>query len=97
MPQRPLAPWTEDGTDGIVDLELPLNEEHRLDDDDAGDRADDAGRCPIRQNAQGAVMATRPASMPLHIIVVVGLSCPETFQTHMVAKQRAPWPKPASC
>src|SRR6185295_15716881 len=35
-------------------------------------------------NAQGAVIATMPASMPLHIIEVSGL-LPRTFQIHIVA------------
>ena len=38
-----------DGADRVVDLELALDEEHRLDHEDAGDDADDRGRPRVRR------------------------------------------------
>ena len=66
-----------DRADRIVDAAL-VDEQHDLDDEDRGDRADDRGR-PRLTNAHGAVIATRPASMPLPNIAGVGLS--ERFMT----------------
>ena len=60
-----------DGADRIVDADL-VEEEHRFDHQDAGDQADEAGAARADEGA-GAVMATRPASMPLHIMRRIGL------------------------
>ena len=42
-----------DGADRIVDLQLALDEEHRLDDDDTGDDAEDRGRPTDRRRRTG--------------------------------------------
>jgi hypothetical protein len=61
-----------DGAHGIIDLHYPLNEERCFHNQDARYEA-------IKQaagaftNAQGAVIATRPASIPLHIMLGSGL------------------------
>ena len=63
-----------DGAHRVVELEPALHEQHRLDHQDAGDDADDGRPAPGLVKAQGAVMATRPASMPLAIMPGSGLS-----------------------
>ena len=55
-----------DRADRIVDADL-VEEEDAPDDQHAGDGADDERR-PRRDERARAVIATRPASMPLHII-----------------------------
>ena len=62
-----------DGADRIVDLERLIDEQRRDDDEDARDGADDRPQRPALTNAQGAVIATSPASSPLQIIVTSGL------------------------
>ena len=61
-----------DGADRVVDLQLVLDEADGVDDEHAGDGADE-GRPHGLVKAHGAVIATRPASMPLAIIPGSGL------------------------
>ena len=56
-----------DGADGIIDFHLAIEEEHRLDHQHSRHEPDD-GRADRVTKAHGAVMATSPASMPLHSI-----------------------------
>ena len=72
-----------DGAHRVVDLQLALDEEHGLDDEHAGDGADAPPPSPGVTNAHGAVMATRPASMPLAIMPGSGL--PVRLVIHSIA------------
>src|SRR5882672_6783416 len=86
-PQRPFAPWTEIAPTGSSILSL-----RSMKNTDSTTMMPEIR--PMTQalneptNAHGAVMATKPASMPLHIMDVSGL-LPRTFQIHIVAA-RAP-------
>src|SRR5579862_1157663 len=83
MPQRPPAPWTEIAPTGSSTWSF-----RSMKNTDSTNRM--PATTPIMQalneptNAQEPVMATRPASMPPHIIDVSGL-LPRIFQIHIVA------------
>src|SRR5579862_1422452 len=83
MPQRPFVPWIEIAPTGSSILSFCSTKNT-----DSTTRMPET--MPMMQalkdptNAQGAVIATRPASIPLHIIEVSGL-LPRTFQIHRVA------------
>ena len=62
--------------------------QHRLDDEHAGDDADDRRR-PRCTNAHGAVMATSPASMPLAIMLGSGLPVRNVTQTIAITAPNA--------
>ena len=68
-------------THGVVDLEVAFYEDHRPHHQHAGHDADDSSADGTDERA-GAVMATRPASMPLAVMDGVGLAPDLPDQEH---------------
>ncbi len=75
-----------DRADRVVDAAI-VAEEDAEDHEHAGDDTDDR-RAQGSTNAQGAVIATRPASMPLHIIDGIGLHALASIMVSIAADRR---------
>ena len=72
VPNTPFTRCTDVAPDRVVDPDL-VEEHDRRDDQEAGDEPDDE-RLFTLTNAQGAVMATRPARQPLSVMPRSGLT-----------------------
>ena len=94
MPHAPFTPCTEMAPTGSSMRSVVLDEQRRDHDQHARDDADEHRR-QDDTNAQGAVIATSPASMPLQVMVGSGL--PKRDLHVQVRAEGARRPRRASC